>query len=206
VTKYRILLVDDHAIFRQGVAQLLNAEPDLELMHCASVGEALIAVGADIVNLVVLDVNLGNERGLDFLSQARSNGFEGPVLVLTAGLSAHEEELMSREGIAGILTKEAPIEVLAERIREVLGLPEPAHALTQPSGGVDGELVPQFSHREVEVLRAIVEGRLNKEIAADLGYTEATVKAIIRRLFRKTGAQTRSQLVRVALEEYREKF
>lgn len=203
--KHRILLLDDHAIFRQGIGRLLAAEPDLELAHhCASVSEALGAVCEGSVDLVVLDVNLGRERGIDFLRQARNLGFQGPVIILTAGLSADEEDLLRREGICGVLGKEDPMEVLSEMIRDCLGIPQRPLSLTR--GESDPHLLPKLSPRESEVLRGVVEGLLNKEIAGELGYTEPTIKAIIRKLFRKTGAQTRSQLVRVALEVYAGQF
>lgn len=204
MNKTRILLLDDHAMFRQGMELLLNAEPDLELkLHCASVGEALVAVASGLVDIVVLDVNLGAERGIDFLAQARANGFQGPVLVLTAGLSAHEEELLRRRGISGVLVKDRSVEAVAERIREAVGRvqrPQPV------APAFDAARSPFFSPREAEVLRLVVEGRLNKEIAAKLECTEATIKATVRQLFRKTGAQNRSQLVRVALEEHHDQI
>jgi len=204
VSKARILMLDDHAMFRQGMALLLNKEPDLELkLHCASVGEALVAVASGLVDIVVLDVNLGAERGIDFLAQARANGFQGPVLVLTASLSPHEEELLRRQGISGVLVKDRSVEALAERIREAVGRAQPPQTVAP---AFDAAASPFFSPREVEVLRLVVEGRLNKEIAAKLECTEATIKATVRQLFRKTGAQNRSQLVRVALEEHRDRI
>ena len=204
MSKTRILLLDDHAMFRQGMALLLSSEPDLELkLHCASVGEALVAVASGLVDIVVLDVNLGAERGIDFLAQARANGFQGPVLVLTASLSPHEEELLRRQGISGVLVKDRSVEALAERIREAVGLAQPPQTVAP---AFDAAASPFFSPREVEVLRLVVEGRLNKEIAAKLECTEATIKATVRQLFRKTGAQNRSQLVRVALEEHRDRI
>ncbi len=204
MNKTRILLLDDHAMFRQGMALLLNAEPDLELkLHCASVGEALVAVASGLVDIVVLDVNLGAERGIDFLAQARANGFQGPVLVLTASLSPHEEEMLRRQGISGVLVKDRSVEALAERIREAVGRAQPPQTVAP---AFDAAASPFFSPREVEVLRLAVEGSLNKEIAAKLECTEATIKATVRQLFRKTGAQNRSQLVRVALEEHRDRI
>ena len=204
MSKTRILLLDDHAMFRQGMALLLGNEPDLELkLHCASVGEALVAVASGLVDIVVLDVNLGAERGIDFLAQARANGFQGPVLVLTASLSPHEEELLRRQGISGVLVKDRSVEALAERIREAVGRVQPPQTVAPT---FDAAASPFFSPREVEVLRLVVEGRLNKEIAAKLECTEATIKATVRQLFRKTGAQNRSQLVRVALEEHRDRI
>ncbi len=199
--KTRILLLDDHTIFREGLARLLNAEPDMEMkLHFGTVGEALMAVGARLIDVVVLDVNLGAERGIDFLAQARRNGFRGPVLVLTAGLSHHEEEVLRSHGISGILGKDGSVDTLAERIREVAGLPPPPRTEKALS---DAE-IRRFTLRELEVLRLVVEGLLNKEIAAELGCSEPAVKARLRQLFHKTGSRTRSELVHIALERFRD--
>src|SRR4051794_21936009 len=112
--KIRILLIDDHTIFRQGLAKLLNAQPDLELrFHCGSVGEALLLLAAGVSDIVLLDVDLGAERGIDLLTRARQNGFQVPVLLLTGGVSTGEEQLLRNQGILGILRKDVSIEVLA---------------------------------------------------------------------------------------------
>ena len=198
--KTRVLLLDDHTIFRQGVARLLNAEPDLELnLHTGAVGEALMTVAGGYADIVLLDLDLGQERGIDFLAQARHNGFPGPVLVLTAGVSPQEEEVLRRYGIAGILRKDMSVDALAERIREVAGVPAVEGIGIVPIR----ETVKQLTGREALVLRLVVEGLQNKEIGGELGCTEAAVKGTLQQLFHKTGTRMRSQLVRFALEHYR---
>ena len=198
--KTRVLLLDDHTIFRQGVARLLNAEPDLELnLHTGAVGEALMMVAGGCVDIVLLDLDLGQERGIDFLAQARHNGFPGPVLVLTAGVSPQEEEVLRRYGIAGILRKDMSVDALAERIREAVGVPAVEGIGIVPIR----ETVKQLTGREALVLRLVVEGLQNKEIGGELGCTEAAVKGTLQQLFHKTGTRMRSQLVRFALEHYR---
>jgi two-component system nitrate/nitrite response regulator NarL len=198
VNKIRVLLVDDHTLFRQSLARLLNTEPDIELkMHCGTAGEGLLVVATGLVDLVLLDVDLGSERGIDFLAQARANGFRGPVLLLTAGISSNEQDVMEQHGLAGIVRKDVSLDELASRIREAAGAPEPPAKSMLPM-----ESRP-FSPRELWVLRLVVEGCSNKEIGAELGLTEASVKAILQQLFRKTGTHTRSQLVRLALEQLR---
>ena len=198
--KTRVLLLDDHTIFRQGVARLLNAEPDLELnLHTGAVGEALMMVAGGYADIVLLDLDLGQERGIDFLAQARHNGFPGPVLVLTAGVSPQEEEVLRRYGIAGILRKDMSVDALAERIREAAGVPAVEGIGIVPIR----EPVKQLTEREAVVLRLVVEGLQNKEIGGELGCTEAAVKGTLQQLFHKTGTRMRSQLVRFALEHYR---
>ncbi|MFL6351715.1 MAG: LuxR C-terminal-related transcriptional regulator [Bryobacteraceae bacterium] len=207
--KIRILLLDDHTIFRQGLVKLLSTQPDLDLpLHCGSIGEALLGLAAAMPDIVLLDIDLGTESGLDFLAQARRNGFDGPVLVLTAGISRTEEEFLQSSGVAGILRKDVSIEVLAARIRALAGLPQ--YSDMGIAGAAAHDPFPKrqkvLTAREVEVLRLVVEGHANKEIAHELGCSESSVKGIIQQLFQKSGTRTRSQLVRATLEQYRDQI
>jgi two-component system, NarL family, nitrate/nitrite response regulator NarL len=209
--KIRILLLDDHTIFRQGLVRLLRTQPDLDLpLHCGSVGEALRGLAAVPPDLVLLDVDLGAESGIDFLLQARRNGFHGPVLVLTAGVSQNEEQLLESHGISGILRKDVSIDVLAERIRELAGIRSHAgfagSRTVVPNTSLGSKRAKPLTCREVEVLRLLLEGHANKQIAHELGCTESAVKGIIQQLFHKSGTASRSQLVRAALEQYRDEI
>lgn len=207
--KIRILLLDDHTIFRQGLVNLLNDQPDLDLpLHCGSVAEALLGLAAAAPDIVLLDVDLGMESGVDFLAQARRNGFHGPVLVLTASISRHEEQLLLNNGVSGILRKDVSIEVLAARIREAAG----AHGnfaiprTEAPDASASARRQKTLTSREIEVLRLILEGHANKQIAYELQCSESSVKGIIQQLFHKSGTRTRSQLVRATLEQYRDQI
>jgi DNA-binding NarL/FixJ family response regulator len=130
--------------------------------------------------------------------------------VLTAGISKDEEELLQHHGISGILRKDISVDVLADRIREVAGVQVDGDFAIR--GAVSrntllGSKRPKpLTSREVEVLRLILEGHANKQIAHELSCTEAAVKGIIQQLFHKSGTATRSQLVRAALEQYRDQI
>lgn len=200
--KTRVLLVDDHTVFRQGLAHLINSQPGLELrLHCGGVREGLALLASSAVDVVLLDLDLGPDRGIDFLARARRNGYQGPVLILTAGVSEEDEELLRLHSISGVLRKDVSIESLAATIR---------HAVADRLSGESPVLSsgrptrPQKSltSREAEVLRLVMEGYANKEIAGELGCSEPAVKGIIQQLFHKSGTRTRSQLVRVVLEQY----
>jgi DNA-binding NarL/FixJ family response regulator len=209
--KIRILLLDDHTIFRQALIGLLRTQPDLDVpLHCGSVGEALLGLAALPPDIVILDVDLGAESGIDFLPQARRNGFHGPVLVLTAGVSKNEEQLLENHGVSGILRKDVSVDVLAERIRELAGIQSRTRLATPSVVSPDplprGKRRKPLTFREVEVLRRILEGQANKQIAHELGCTESAVKGIVQQLFHKTGTATRSQLVRAALEQYHDEI
>jgi two-component system, NarL family, nitrate/nitrite response regulator NarL len=206
--KIRILLLDDHTIFRQGLIRLLNNQPGLDLpLDYGSAEEALLGLAAALPDLLLLDVDLGTESGIDFLAQARRNGFRGPVLVLTAGVSKDQEQLLESHGISAILRKDVSIEVLAEHIRaaaESQSDGDFAISSAQSSKVLPGSKRPKpLTSREVEVLRLVLEGHANKQIAHEIGCSDSAVKGIIQQLFQKSGTRTRSQLVRAALEQYR---
>jgi DNA-binding NarL/FixJ family response regulator len=185
-------------MFRQGLASLLNREPDMNVeAQCGAVGEALMVLALGIVDFVLLDLDLGRERGIDFLAQARINGFRGPVLVLTAGYSAVDVAELELYGIDGILRKVESVEFVADRVRSIMGSSKPSLAPQDASS----EAAIRFSARETSVLRLVVDGWGNKEIAAELASSEPAVKSIVQQLFRKTGTRTRSQVVRFALEQ-----
>lgn len=202
----RILLIDDHSLFREAIARLLGREADFEIVgECATVDEGVAVLGSSAVDVVLLDIDLGLQQGGAFLPLARAAGFQGKILVVTAGVSRLEAARLVERGCAGIILKQERPEVLIERIRAITGrsgtdaapppLPE-----TLGLQGVD-EPAP-FTAREIQVLRAVFAGQTNKEIAFTLGVSEPLVKAVLQQLFSKTGVRTRSQLVRIALERH----
>jgi len=211
--KIRISVVDDHALFRESVARLLAAEPDFEIAgHCASAGEALKLIAEKPVDVVLLDYDLGDDKGTDFLAKAGQLGFRGRVLVVTAGVTELEAAEMIRQGIAGIMRKHCSPAALAQSIREVhQGREqfEPGYlrsvlvGVTAPQPEYQRK---QLTDRERQVLRHVFEGLANKEIAERLDLSESSVKATLQQLFAKTGVRTRSQLVRIALETYQEQL
>jgi two-component system nitrate/nitrite response regulator NarL len=211
--KVRLLLVDDHALFREGLARLLAAEPDFVIAgQCGDTDEALSILAAQPVDVVLLDVDLGPQRGSALLSRARKVGFAGRILLVTAGLSDEEAGWFLREGAAGILLKHDSPAVLARSIRRVMDGEASvdqrvlASLLRGRSDAREEEAKPSLTERERDVLRGVFEGLANKEIAARLGISESSVKAALQQLFHKTGVRTRSQLVRIALEEYRDQL
>ncbi|MBZ5625593.1 MAG: response regulator transcription factor [Acidobacteriia bacterium] len=205
----RILLVDDHALFRESVALALAAEPDLEIEHCGSIREALQFLSQRRYDLVLLDHDLGSERASQFLPAARQTGFEGRVLVVTAWVSDTEARRLMRQGVSGIFLKEAPLSQLTESIRTVAAggtWLDRSFAHMDEHETVEPTASPVFNERQRKVLRFVLEGLSNKEIAWRLQISESYVKAILQSLFQKTGVRTRGQLVRVAFEQYEDQL
>ena len=118
----RILLIDDHSLFREAIARLLGREQDFEIVgECATVGEGMVVLRSSAVDVVLLDINLGLQQGGAFLPLARDAGFKGKILVVTAGVSRLEAGRLVERGCAGIILKQERPEVLIERIREITG-------------------------------------------------------------------------------------
>jgi len=209
----RILLLDDHALFRESVSRLLSAEPGFEVAaHCGRIEEALGVLGRRPIDLVLLDFDLGDRDGREFLRLVKQQGFQGKILVVTAGLDAGAASELIRAGIAGVFRKHDSAALLAQGIRDVMAgkvwLDQEQLQTALKSEAVTslenhGRL---FTQREQQVLSGVFEGLANKEIAGRIGVSESSVKATLQQLFSKTGVRTRSQLVRIVLEQYRDQI
>ena len=206
----RLLLVDDHALFRESVSRVLAADPALEIEHCGTIRGALEILPQRHFDLVLLDHDLGSERASQFLPAARQIGFEGQVLIVTAWVSDMEARRLMRQGVSGIFLKEAPLSELSESIRTVMGggkwLDRSFTRMEEDVDAAEQSASPVFNERERKALRFVLEGLSNKEIAWRLQISESYVKAILQRLFQKTGVRTRGQLVRVAVEQYEDQL
>ena len=211
--KVRVLIVDDHTLFRESVTRLLRAEHDLDVRHCGSVHEGISIIGGWPADVVLLDFDLGNEKGSSFLAKARVAGFQGKTLLLTAGVNELEAADLIRRGISGIVLKHSSPADLSESIHQALAgkvwfeqkyLTKVLEKATPSESGSSGPRT--FTERERQVLSFVFEGLSNKEIAGRLQVSESSVKASLQQLFEKTGVRTRSQLVRVALEQYKDQL
>jgi two-component system, NarL family, nitrate/nitrite response regulator NarL len=204
----RLLLLDDHTLFRESLSRLLDAEPDFEMVaHCASIDQAIQALEHGRIDLVLLDYDLGGARAPEFLARMRALRLSPRVLIVTAGMTPAESAQILNHGASGIFLKHSSPALLADAIRKVHAgetwidqrcLKDVVQLAAQP------EVQPResFTTRENDVLRGVFEGLSNKEIGARLGISESSVKAAIQQLFEKVGVRTRSQLVRIALEQF----
>jgi two-component system nitrate/nitrite response regulator NarL len=207
-----LLLLDDHAMFRQGLARVLEKESGMKVVaQCSSSAEALAVLAGSGATMVLLDVDLGPERALDFVAAAKKKGFEGQILVVTAGVSGPEATQLIQAGAAGILHKHHSTEVLCGIIRQVAAgevylEKEYLSSLFRSVDRTRQHQRPPLTERDKTVLRFIFQGLTNKDIGARLNISESAVKSSLRQLFEKLEVRTRAQLVKVALERYRDQL
>ncbi len=208
-----ILLIDDHVLFRESIARFLNLEPGLSVAaHCGTIDEGLKELAHNRVDLVLLDFDLGGTEGTQFVRTARQLGYHGKILVVTAGVSKGDAAHLIRSGISGIFLKNQSADLLTQGIHDVMnGKVWFDQDLLQGAMSGDAESRPAVSvedltDRQRQVLHLVFEGLANKEIAQRIGVSESSVKATLQQLFSKMAVHTRSQLVRVVLEQYKDQF
>ena len=203
MSRIRLLLLDDHVLFREGLSRLLETEADFELVaQVGTLAEGLEVLTRSAIDVVLLDYDLEEDAGTQFVSAAHGAEFRGKFLMVTAGMNELQCELAWSLGIAGISLKHSSPARLLEAIRTVAAGgtwndQRPVDRGEQPGEARDSA---GLSAREQQVLRGVLEGLSNKEIAHRIGASLSSVKAILQHLFDKTGVRTRGQLVRVAIE------
>jgi len=211
VKKLRIVLADDHEMFRQGIKALIDLEPDLQVVGEASTGrEALERVVELEPELLVMDISMPEMSGIQLMERLKQTGRPVHVLALTAfGDVAYVRQLLTA-GASGYLLKHAAAEDLIEAIRVVARggtYLDPAVAGRVVSGFVERKKLrgsragDELSGREREVLCDVARGFTNKEIAARLRISVKTVETHKANLMEKLALSGRAEIVRYALQQ-----
>ena len=189
----RLAIVDDHPLVSQGVASLLANEPDIDVVGIgSSLADASRFLAEPVPpDVLLLDVKLGSESGLDLLPRMRDSSTA--IVVLTAHDFGPYLAAAHRLGAAGFVVKSAPFATLLDAIRRVA------------AGGLAFDRRPQaevgLTPRERAVVAQLLDGRTNDEIASTLGITTRTVEAHLARLFERLGIGSRTELATRALRE-----
>lgn len=199
-----VLVVDDHPLFRKGVVQLLAMEPSIEVVGEAGNGaQAIALVQRHEPDLILLDLNLKAESGLDILAAIKADDPSRRVVMLTVSDAAEDLIAAIRAGADGYLLKDTEPEQLLDRVRAALAgetvigealAARLAGALRQEAldsaGGLRREL-SLLTDREQQVLRCLADGQSNKRIARTLSITEGTVKVHMKNLLKKLSFRSR---------------
>jgi DNA-binding NarL/FixJ family response regulator len=196
----RVLIVEDHHIVRQGLVALLSAVPDIDVVGEASDGQQgldLIAVHHPDVTL--LDLRLPVIGGVDVIRRAREQDPGARFIVLTTFDGDEDIYRALQAGAKGYLLKGMRIEELVDAIRAVhAGRTRiPPAVAERLAGRLNGQ---ELTHRELDVLKLIVAGRANKEIASELSISEATVKTHMNNILSKLGVADRTQAATTAIQ------
>jgi DNA-binding NarL/FixJ family response regulator len=212
--RLRVMVVDDHALFRRGLQTILDQEPDLELVGEASDGAEAVEKAQELMpDVVLMDVRMPKRSGIEATTQIKDLLPHAKILMLT--ISDEEADLYDaiKAGASGYLLKEIPIEEVADAIRSVWAgqsriSPAMASKLlnefsAMAKGGPDRPQVPtpKLTDREMEVLQLVATGLNNRDIAKQLFISENTVKNHIRNILEKLHLHSRMEAVVYAVRE-----
>src|SRR5262249_38740863 len=212
----RVLIVDDHALFRRGLEMVLAEEPDIEVVGEASDGaEAVEKAGQAVPDVVLVDIRRPRRGGSEACRAMKELSPSAKIVMLT--ISDEEEDLFEaiRAGASGYLLKDIPYDEVADVVRAVHG----GQSLINPSmaakllaefaamGSRDGSErveqvpAPRLTEREIEVLKLVARGMNNRDIAKELFISENTVKNHIRNILEKLQIHSRMEAVMIAGRE-----
>jgi len=194
----RVLLVDDHALLRTGVANIINQEPDLRVVAEAGDGvEAIAAYEQHRPDVTLLDLRMPVMEGVEVVRQIRARDPRAVVIVLTTYDTDDEISRALKAGAKAYVLKDIAADALVTCIRDVLAgktYLAPAAAAKLAEGVTRVQLTP----REMAALKLVADGKANKEIATALDISERTVKTHLAHLFEKLGATSRTEAVKIA--------
>jgi DNA-binding NarL/FixJ family response regulator len=195
----QLLLLGEDLLFREALERSLSAEPDLTVAGSCRIGEEARAVLEQrAVALILLDLDGCLEAAFEFLAKRRPAGGAAKILVLTQGLSPALTVRALQLGVAGIFVKSRGLDAMLSALRLVTtgeAWLEP-EAIRLLADGVRTDLAPH----EEDILRGVLEGLTNAQIAEQMALPESVVKAALQRLFHKAGVRTKGQLIRAAME------
>lgn len=195
----RVMCVEDHRIVREGLALIINQEPDMKIVgSCATVGEAIELYRTVHPDVTLMDLRLGPASGVDAIKAIRSDNPEARIIVLTMYEGDEDIFRAHQAGATTYLLKDTLSSDLVRVVREVHRgerpvLPEVQARLAERAA------MPTLTSREVEVIQLISQGLRNKEVGAMLGITEGTVQIHVKNIFAKLQVNDRTGAVQVAV-------
>jgi two-component system response regulator DevR len=206
-TRIRLLIVDDHAIVRQGLTSMLSEEPDFEIVGEAADGAAAMkAVDNLKPNIVLLDLRMPGIDGIDVCREISANHPDVRVIILTAFLDSDTINRCIQAGAKGYVIKDVERTDLKRSIRDVANggavLDRKVHTVVVERLKREGDRNrPVLTEREVSILKLMAEGFTNRQIATKLYVSEGTIKDQLQKIMDKLGASNRVSALYVAAKE-----
>lgn len=200
VAMIRVLAVDDHPLLREGIARMLDGQPDMTLVGQASTGrEAIESFRRLRPDVTLMDLRMPDMNGIDAIAAIRAEAPHARIVVLTTYAGDVQAAAALKAGAAGYLLKNLLRKELLETIRTVHSGKRrvPPQIAAEIAEHVADDALTE---REVEVLRAVAAGKSNKVIAAELDISEGTVKTHMRSILPKLEASDRTHAVMIALK------
>lgn len=200
--RIRLVLLDDHLLFRESLARLLASERDFELVaECATPAEALKNLKHSAVDVILVDIGIAK----DFIPWAQKVKYPGKSLVIARQVDATGSAIVLKYGASGIFQASDSSSRLTQAIRLVASGEawvdqKVLRLLADRYPHFEARWQGNLTEREQTVLHGVANGLSNKKIGNLIGVSESTIKAALQQLFKKAGVRTRSQLVRIALE------
>lgn len=200
----KILIVDDHAVVREGARRLLATIPDAEIIEAATAQEALASFRKDAPHVVVLDINLTRSSGLELLQRLKAEEKSARVVMFTMHSEPGYAVRALRAGASGYVSKSAPASELVTAVKRVAAgeryvdrdlASELAFAASSPE-----DPMQKLTNREVEILRLLGDGKSLTEIAGTFGIAYKTVVNTCSRVREKLGLERTIDLVRISIE------
>jgi DNA-binding NarL/FixJ family response regulator len=197
--RMKALLVDDHILFREGLALLMsNAFPELDCQQAGSISQALQVLGGDPeIRLVLLDLGLPDSAGVTSLRRLREGAPHTTVVVMSADETPETVLAAIDEGAAGFIPKTSRLGAMRGALETVLagGVYLPPVMLGQRPETPPAVTSLGLSPRQLDVLRLLIDGKSNKLICRELELSESTVKTHLAAIFRKLEVSSRTQAV-----------
>jgi DNA-binding NarL/FixJ family response regulator len=194
----RVLSVDDHPLLSEGIATMINSEPDMQLVASASSGREGIQKHREIrPDITLMDLRLPDLSGIDVMLAIRAEFPEARIILLTMFAGDVEIQRALEAGARGYLLKSMPPEQMVETIRQVYTGKK--HVPTEIASQLVEHLADEpLTNREIGVLRHVAGGNRNRDIAKRLFISEETVKGHLKHIMEKLGASDRTHAMAIA--------